>query len=82
MIDELGEREQALRRLPLTYSLVLRLREAGVASDVICEYINVQQVALNGIYRIAEAKLLAARRRNHECGRQSRREQAGTPDRG
>ena len=65
MADELTEREQALRRLPLPYSLALRLRDAGVAVDVICEYVNVEQAALDGLYRIAEAKLLAAQKSTH-----------------
>ena len=43
MADELSEREQALRRLPLPYSLALRLRDAGVAADVICQYVNVDR---------------------------------------
>jgi hypothetical protein len=60
MADELSESEQALRRLPLPYSLALRLRDAGVAADVICQYVNVEQAALDGLYRIAEEKLLAA----------------------
>lgn len=60
MANELSEREQALRRLPLPYSLALRLRDAGVAADVICEYVNVEQAALDGLYRMADAKLLAA----------------------
>jgi hypothetical protein len=58
--DEITEREQALRRLPLPYSLALRLRDAGVAADVICQYVNVEQAALDGLYRMADAKLLAA----------------------
>ena len=62
MADELSEREQALRRLPLPYSLALRLRDAGVAADVICQYVEVEQAALDGLYRIAEAKLLAAQK--------------------
>ena len=62
MADELSEREQALRRLPLPYSLALRLRDAGVATDVICQYVNVEQAALDGLYGIAEAKLMAALR--------------------
>jgi hypothetical protein len=44
--DELSEREQALRRLPLPFALALRLRDAGIAADVICEYINIDQAAL------------------------------------
>ena len=54
------QRERALRRLPLPYSLALRLRDAGVAADVICQYIDVEQVALDGLYHMAEAKLVAA----------------------
>jgi hypothetical protein len=38
----------------------LRLRDAGGAAEVICQYVNVEQGALDGRYRIAEAKLLAA----------------------
>ena len=60
MTGELSAREQALRRLPLPYSLALRLREAGVAGDVISEYVNVEETALVDLYRIAEAKLVAA----------------------
>jgi hypothetical protein len=62
MLDELNEREQALRRLPLPYSLALRLRDAGVAPGVICLYVDVEPAALDGLYRIAEAKLHAAHR--------------------
>ncbi|MDT5349443.1 MAG: hypothetical protein QOH91_2730 [Mycobacterium sp.] len=57
--DDLSEREEALRKLPLPYSLVLRLREAGVAREVICEYVGVEDASLDGVYRIAEAKLEA-----------------------
>lgn len=59
MADESLLREQALRRLPLPYSLALRLRDAGVAADVIAEYVNIEVAALAGIYRIAEAKFMA-----------------------
>jgi hypothetical protein len=61
MADMPGAFERALRKLPLAYSLALRLRDAGVARDVICEYVGVQESALDGLYRIAEAKLAAAR---------------------
>jgi hypothetical protein len=60
MADELSQRERALRRLPLPYSLALRLRDAGISADLICQYVNVEQAALDGVYRIAEAKLAAA----------------------
>jgi hypothetical protein len=61
MDDEISEREQALRRLPLPYSLALRLRDAEVAAEFVCEYVNVDQTSLPALYRIAEAKLAAAR---------------------
>jgi hypothetical protein len=38
---------------------------AGVAADVIRQYANVEQAALDGFYRIAEAKLLAAQKTPH-----------------
>jgi hypothetical protein len=60
MADEPTQREQALSRLPLPYSLALRLRDGGVAADVICLYLGVEASELGGLYRIAEAKLLAA----------------------
>ena len=59
MTDENGDREMALRKLPLPYSLALRLRDAGLASEVICEYVGVDETALQGVYRLAEAKLTA-----------------------
>jgi hypothetical protein len=65
MDNELSERERALRRLPLPYALALRLRDAGVARDEISAYVNVEQAALDGFYRIAEAKLRAAQMRDH-----------------
>ena len=61
MADELTSHESALRKLPLPYSLALRLREAGVAPEVVSEYVGVEEDALDGVYRIAEAKLSAAR---------------------
>ncbi len=60
MADEGEKHERALRQLPLPYSLALRLRDAGVARDVVCEYLSIEEPALDGFYRIAEAKLAAA----------------------
>lgn len=62
MSGDLSERERALRKLPLPYSLALRLRDAGVAHEVICEYVGVESDALDGVYRLAEAKLVALQR--------------------
>ena len=71
MTGEPSEREQVLRRLPLPYSLALRLRDAGVAAEVICVYLNVERAALDGFYRIAEAKFIVAQhltqKRCREC---------------
>jgi hypothetical protein len=44
--------------------LALRLRDVGVAPEVISEYIGVDESALDGILRIAEAKFMAAKNRN------------------
>ncbi|MBP2452745.1 hypothetical protein [Mycolicibacterium lutetiense] len=60
MADEGDCHERALRQLPLPYSLALRLRDAGVTREWVCEYLGVEESALDGIYRIAEAKLAAA----------------------
>lgn len=49
-----------MRKLPLPYSLALRLRDAGVPPDVVCEYVGVEEAGLAGVYRLAEAKLAAA----------------------
>lgn len=57
MTEQLSPHELALRKLPLPYSLALRLRDAGVAPEVVCEYVGVDEAALPGIYRLAEQKL-------------------------
>jgi DNA-directed RNA polymerase specialized sigma24 family protein len=61
MADELSERERALRQLPFPYSMALRLRDAGVSSQEICQYVNVDEAALDAFYGAAEAKLRAMR---------------------
>jgi hypothetical protein len=65
--DELSSHESALRKLPLPYSLALRLRAAGVAPEVVSEYVGVDESALDGVYRIAEAKLSAAEQSRTPC---------------
>lgn len=54
-------RDDALDRLPLTYSTALRLRDAGIDADLIAECVGVDRDALPTLIRIAEAKLSAAR---------------------
>ena len=48
-------------RLPLPYSEALRLRDAGVADDVIAEILGIEPEALDTLMRVADAKLAAAR---------------------
>ena len=54
------ERDQALDRLPLPYSMALRLRDAGVDDAVIAECIGVEPEGLQALMEIAQAKLIAA----------------------
>ncbi|WP_072951776.1 hypothetical protein [Rhodococcus koreensis] len=62
MTTPLTPREQALRRLPQPYSLALRLRDAGVAEDQMCTYLDIDVHALPPLLEIADAKLTAALR--------------------
>lgn len=56
------ECEAALRRLPEAHSLVLRLRNAGVADDVICGYLHIEEESLTLLLDLARRKLRAALR--------------------
>lgn len=60
MTSSMSRRERALRALSAPYSLGLRLREAGVAPEVICDYLDVELDNLDSFYRLADAKLAAA----------------------
>lgn len=53
-------RTEALNRLPLPYSVALRLRDAGIEDAVIAECVGVEQEGLRSLMLIAEAKLAAA----------------------
>jgi DNA-directed RNA polymerase specialized sigma24 family protein len=53
-------RDESLYRLPLPYATALRLRDAGIADDVIAERVGVDLDALRTFMRVAEAKLAAA----------------------
>ncbi|MCV7357998.1 hypothetical protein [Mycolicibacterium fluoranthenivorans] len=63
MTGHMSPRERALRTLSAPYSLGLRLREAGVAPEVICDYLDVELDNLDSFYRLADAKLAAAESR-------------------
>lgn len=52
-------RGEAMRRLPDTYSLALRLRDAGLADELIAECVAVEPEALDPLLAVAEAKLAA-----------------------
>ena len=49
----------ALRRLPDAHSLALRLRDAGVADEVICGYLQIEPEGLDSVLELAHQKLEA-----------------------
>ncbi|MGV0745308.1 hypothetical protein [Mycolicibacterium sp. XJ870] len=53
-------RTEYLQRLPLPYATALRLRDAGIADEVIAERVGVDLDTLPTFMRVAEAKLAAA----------------------
>lgn len=53
-------RAEYLQRLPVPYATALRLRDAGMADDVIAEQVGIDLDALPTFMRVAEAKLDAA----------------------
>jgi hypothetical protein len=55
-----ARRARSLERLPLPYATALRLRDAGIADEVIAECVGVDLDALPTFMRVAEAKLAAA----------------------
>ena len=54
------EYEAALRTLPEAYSLALRLQDAGVADDVLCEYLHIEPESLRTLLEMARRKLNTA----------------------
>lgn len=56
------EYEAALRRLPEAHSLALRLRDAGVADEVICDYLHIEPESLTLLLELARRKLHTALR--------------------
>jgi hypothetical protein len=58
-MEELDQRgyEAALRRLPEAHSLLLRLRDAGVADDVVCGYLRIEPEGLATLLLLAQMKL-------------------------
>ena len=52
-------RDAALDQLPLPYATALRMRDAGLADEVIAACIGVERDAIATLMRLAEAKLAA-----------------------
>jgi hypothetical protein len=61
--DGIDSCEAALRRLPEAHSLVLRLRNAGVADEVVCEYLHIEPEGLDTLVHLAQEKLAAELRK-------------------
>ncbi|TQF73644.1 hypothetical protein FK531_09250 [Rhodococcus spelaei] len=59
MIAANEQRARALERLPVTYSLALRLRDAGLSRELIAECLRIEPEAVGPMMTIAEAKLAA-----------------------
>jgi hypothetical protein len=57
-------RDALLDRLPLPYSIALRLRDAGVSDEVIAERVGVDLDVLPTFMCLAEAKLTAGAERD------------------
>jgi hypothetical protein len=57
--DDIDAYETALRRLPEAHSLALRLKQAGVADEVVCGYLHIEPEGLETLFRVAEDKLNA-----------------------
>jgi hypothetical protein len=54
--------EAALRSLPEAHSLALRLCDAGVADEVICDYLDIEPEGLPTLLELARRKLDTALR--------------------
>ena len=55
--DDVDDYEAALRGLPEAHSLALQLRSAGVADEVVCDYLHIEPEGLDTLLRVAEEKL-------------------------
>jgi hypothetical protein len=66
------DRAEAMRHLPGSYSLALRLRDAGLTNELIAECLAVELQALDLLLRVAEAKLAMILQGEHDEGVSSR----------
>ncbi len=60
--------ERALRSLPEAHSLALRLQDAGVADEVICGYLHIEEESLSTLLDLAHRKLDTAMRNRRGSG--------------
>jgi hypothetical protein len=59
VVGKRSRRDDALDQLPLAYSTALRLRDGGIADEVIAQCVGVEFEAMQAFMRLAEAKLAA-----------------------
>lgn len=57
--DRSGARAEAMARLPSTYSLALRLRDAHLPPELMAECLAVEPEAIGPLLALADAKLAA-----------------------
>jgi hypothetical protein len=55
--NDINAFEAAMRRLPHAHSLALRLKGAGVADEVVCDYLHIEPEGLDTFMQVAEQKL-------------------------
>lgn len=59
MSSAIDRRTEALRRLPVTHSLALRLRDAGLTDDLVAQRLGIETEAIGPLIVIAQAKFAA-----------------------
>jgi hypothetical protein len=59
-------RARAIDRLPTSYAVALRLRDAGAADELIAAGLGIEAVSLPALLELAEAKLAAILRQERD----------------
>lgn len=65
---ERDRRAEGARRLSRCHSLALRLRDAGIGTDLIAECLGLEPEAIGPLLVVAEAKLASALAGEHRTG--------------
>lgn len=60
MRDSNSRHSSALRRIPATHALALRLRAAGLSDELIADCLGIERVSVGPLLIVAQAKLAAA----------------------